>query len=130
MPGGDRTGPMGMGPMTGRAAGYCAGSPVPGYMNNAAGRGFGGGFGRGFGGGGRGRRNRYYATGLTGWQQRAAAAPPVAPQAAPAQAAPVEPAISREQELAALRQQAEFLGDSLEQIKSRIEELQTQPQAE
>lgn len=33
MPGGDRTGPMGMGPMTGRAAGYCAGYPVPGYTN-------------------------------------------------------------------------------------------------
>jgi len=33
MPGGDRTGPAGMGPMTGRAAGYCAGYPVPGYLN-------------------------------------------------------------------------------------------------
>jgi len=32
MPGGDGTGPMGLGPMTGRAAGYCAGYPVPGYM--------------------------------------------------------------------------------------------------
>ena len=41
MPGGDRTGPMGMGPMTGRAAGYCAGYPVPGFLNR-----FGGGFGR------------------------------------------------------------------------------------
>jgi len=33
MPLGDGTGPMGMGPMTGRAAGYCAGFGVPGYMN-------------------------------------------------------------------------------------------------
>jgi len=33
MPRGDGTGPAGMGPMTGRAAGYCAGFPVPGYMN-------------------------------------------------------------------------------------------------
>jgi len=33
MPGGDGTGPGGMGPMTGRAAGYCAGYPVPGFMN-------------------------------------------------------------------------------------------------
>ena len=41
MPAGDGTGPMGMGPMTGRAAGYCAGYPVPGFMNR-----FGGGFGR------------------------------------------------------------------------------------
>jgi len=44
MPGGDRTGPMGLGPMTGRAAGYCAGYPVPGFMNpmpTGAFRGFG-----------------------------------------------------------------------------------------
>jgi len=33
MPWGDGTGPLGLGPMTGRAAGFCAGYPVPGYMN-------------------------------------------------------------------------------------------------
>ncbi len=33
MPGGDGTGPWGFGPMTGRGAGFCAGFPVPGYMN-------------------------------------------------------------------------------------------------
>ena len=52
MPRGDGTGPMGMGPMTGRAAGYCAGYSVPGFMNPIPGRGFGGlgmGFGRGRG---------------------------------------------------------------------------------
>jgi len=38
MPRGDRTGPAGLGPMTGRAAGFCAGYPVPGYMNPATGR--------------------------------------------------------------------------------------------
>lgn len=38
MPRGDGTGPAGMGPMTGRAAGYCAGFPVPGYVNSAGGR--------------------------------------------------------------------------------------------
>jgi len=38
MPAGDGTGPGGMGPMTGRAAGFCAGFPVPGYMNRLAGR--------------------------------------------------------------------------------------------
>ncbi|MEA1984122.1 MAG: DUF5320 domain-containing protein [Euryarchaeota archaeon] len=30
MPGGDRTGPMGEGPMTGRGAGYCTGNELPG----------------------------------------------------------------------------------------------------
>ena len=38
MPRGDGTGPGGMGPMTGRAAGFCAGYSVPGYMNPVAGR--------------------------------------------------------------------------------------------
>jgi hypothetical protein len=61
MPGGDGTGPMGMGPMSGRAAGDCSGN-----TNTPGGRGLGGGRG------GRGRRNQFRATGLTG-QQRAAA---------------------------------------------------------
>jgi hypothetical protein len=58
MPRGDRTGPWGAGPMTGRGAGYCAGYSVPGYMNPVGGygRGWGRGRGRGFGRGwGRGR---------------------------------------------------------------------------
>ena len=38
MPAGDGTGPLGWGPMTGRAAGYCAGFPVPGFMNPMPGR--------------------------------------------------------------------------------------------
>jgi len=50
MPRGDGTGPMGLGPMTGRAAGYCAGFPVPGFMNPMGGRlGLGLGLGRGRG---------------------------------------------------------------------------------
>lgn len=48
MPGGDRTGPSGMGPMTGRGAGFCAGSARPGWSNRF------GGWGRGFFGGRRG----------------------------------------------------------------------------
>lgn len=46
MPGGDRTGPMGLGPMTGRAAGICAGYQNPGFANPIPG--FGRGRGRGF----------------------------------------------------------------------------------
>ncbi|HUW32166.1 MAG TPA: DUF5320 domain-containing protein [Planctomycetota bacterium] len=38
MPAGDGTGPLGFGPMTGRAAGFCAGYPMPGYMNPVPGR--------------------------------------------------------------------------------------------
>ena len=40
MAAGDGTGPLGWGPMTGRAAGYCAGFPVPGYMDPIVGRNF------------------------------------------------------------------------------------------
>jgi len=37
MPGGDRTGPEGLGSMTGRGAGYCAGNDVPGYASSVRG---------------------------------------------------------------------------------------------
>lgn len=49
MPRGDRTGPAGQGPMTGRRMGYCAGFNMPGFMNSEFVRGFGKGFGRRFG---------------------------------------------------------------------------------
>jgi len=56
MPGRDGTGPMGYDPMTGGRRGFCAGTaPSPRR------------------GGGRGRRNRFYATGLTGWERTAQA---------------------------------------------------------
>ena len=72
MPFGDRTGPLGEGPMTGRGAGYCTGNGVPGYLNRGFGRfaHFRRGFGRFFGygmGRGRGFRHMYYLTGLPGW---------------------------------------------------------------
>jgi len=137
MPGGDGTGPGGMGPMTGRAAGYCAGYSVPGYMNPIGGRGYGG-WGRG--GGGRGRRNQFYATGLTGWQRAgmgwpaygapaAYAAPQAygAPQAYPTPyAAPFGPTPTAQQELDVLKGQAEYFEDALDGIKKRIEELQAE----
>ena len=61
MPGGDGTGPIGRGPMTGRALGTCAGYPNPGYYNPGYGQGYGRGRSRGIGRGlwGRGRRFWY-----------------------------------------------------------------------
>jgi len=53
MPRGDRTGPEGMGPMTGRGMGYCSGYDTPGFAN-PAGAGFGRGMARGWGRGGGG----------------------------------------------------------------------------
>jgi hypothetical protein len=55
MPRGNRMGPDGLGPMTGRAAGYCAGNAVPGFMNRFAGQAMGMGFRRGYGRGLQGR---------------------------------------------------------------------------
>jgi hypothetical protein len=47
MPFGDGTGPLGLGPMTGRMAGRCAGFPFPGFWGRGGRRGMG--LGRGFG---------------------------------------------------------------------------------
>jgi len=128
MPGGDGTGPAGMGPMTGRAAGYCVGNTVPGSMSAPG----GGGFRRGGGGrGGRGRRNRFYATGLVGWQRAAAGMPAFGAgqfAAVPQTGFGAPPAVGAEQEIGLLKQQAEYFASALEGIKKRIEELETQSQ--
>jgi hypothetical protein len=105
MPGGDRTGPMGFGPRTGRAAGYCAQYPVPGCMNPIFGRDFGRGRGRG-------RRNLYYATGLTGWQRGAYSYPQ-----------PMVQTVTKEQELAELKDMAENMENELKDIRKRIQEI-------
>jgi hypothetical protein len=108
MPRGDRTGPMGVGPMMGRAAGFCAGFGVPGYMNPMPGYRMGGGRG---GWGGRGWRHMYYATGLPGWARWGGfhLVPPVTPTA--------------EEEVAVLKRQAEALKAEMEAINQRIEAL-------
>ncbi|HDQ25888.1 MAG TPA: hypothetical protein ENN43_03980, partial [bacterium] len=68
MPGGDRTGPLGAGPMSGRAAGFCGGNGMPGYMNWGFGRGGSGfGRGRGFGRGFRAGAGRGFGFGYAGY---------------------------------------------------------------
>ena len=77
MPRGDGTGPAGFGPMTGRAAGYCAGYDAPSFTDAPGARGRAGARGWGavgirpsFGAGpGRGHRRMYYATGMPGWMR-------------------------------------------------------------
>ena len=131
MPGGDKTGPWGAGPMTGRGVGFCAGYDVPGYMNPTYGQGFGWGrgwghgFGRGFGMGfGRGWRHRYYATGLPGWARGYAYPypPPAEFWAAPSTA--VNSKTARTEELAYLKEQARYFTEALDDINKRVEELQ------
>ena len=119
MPRGDGTGPMGMGPRTGRAMGYCGGYASPGWANPGPGRGF---FGRGAwsGGGGRGWRNWYYATGLPRWARFGGPVQGVAPAWGYG-----EPyvASSPEQEIDMLKEQAEWLKAQLESINRRMDEL-------
>ncbi|WP_455383119.1 DUF5320 domain-containing protein [Salinispira pacifica] len=119
MPHGDRRGPMGGGPRSGRGFGYCSGSDRPGHMagprgllNSGAGFGPGGArYGRGFGCGplygadrpGSGRRHRFFARG--GFA-----------------AVPGEPP-DREEELAGLKEEASWLGEQLSAVTNRIEEL-------
>lgn len=112
MPGGDGTGPQGMGPMTGRAMGWCAGYPAAGF-----------GWGRGRGGGW-GRRNVFHATGLTGWQRAGMGYPAWGAGPAWGATAPFAPAYGPDQELNALKAQAEYLEDSLEGIRQRMTELE------
>lgn len=106
-------GPVGQGPMTGRGMGWCGGA------NAAVDRlprapGFAMGRGGGQGGGWR-HRHQYYATGRTGWQRDQMGWP------GPGAAFP--PDLSKEQELVALRQQAESLEQALGELKSRFQEL-------
>jgi hypothetical protein len=108
MPGGDRTGPLGEGSMTGWGLGYCGGYNAPGYgyMRPFFGRGFG--FGRG--------RRRGMRGGM-GFGLRWGA--PVYPYAYP-------PPYSGGNEAEILQQQAKHLEDSLEQINKRLTQMEEQ----
>ena len=121
MPRGDGTGPMGMGCMTGRGAGYCAGFGQPGYMTPGPGRGlgfgrgYGRGFGRGFGWRGWGFRGAGFRTSDSG-------------TAAPGAGAFTGPwgarQITREEELDYLRGQAGLLKNELDAISGRVRDLE------
>jgi len=109
MPGGDRTGPSGMGPRTGRAAGFCADYPAPGYANPfPSGFGMGQGFGRG-----RGGNRRGFFGGGYGWNWGYPSYEP----------SPV-------QELDLLQNQAKALQKQLTDIQSRISELEADSKTE
>ena len=121
MPGGDGTGPMGMGPMSGRGAGNCAGYPV-GFRGCGGGR-------RGGGRGGRhGRRNMFWATGLPGWAR--AGWVPTAGDSPPFGGAAFASMMSRDVELQVLERQADYFGGVLDRIQKRLEELRSAHAAE
>ncbi len=125
MPGGDGTGPMGMGEMTGRGAGYWSGFGAQGRENTAPRRGLGMGFfgGRGsrdhgFGGSGRGRRNMFFATGLPGWMRFSGCAAPNRYQTTDQKPDP-------EMETQGLQNQAKILREQLDFIEKRLAEIKT-----
>lgn len=116
MPRGDGTGPAGMGPMTGRGAGFCAESFVPGYLNRYPG---GAWFGRGAGG--RGRRNWYYATGISGWARARMGYPAWGGEVVPY---PHAPELTPDKEAEMLKKQAQLMQEEMGKINERIKELE------
>jgi len=104
---GDRTGPFGLGPKTGRGLGFCSGHDVHGYMNPDPGLGLGWGRERvwkgwckWFGGFGRGWRWK--------WFRRI----------------PFFGGVSFVDEAELLRQEAEILKKNLEAIEKRLSEIE------
>jgi hypothetical protein len=124
MPGGDGTGPVGMGPMTGRAAGYCGGYPMPGFANRAGVPVFGG-FGRR---GGRGRRNWFYATGVPGWQRAGWGQPAFGVGGGYPPAAFTPAVADPRQQIDVLKHQADSLAGALDEINKRISDLEVRQQ--
>jgi len=121
MPMGNRNGPLGQGPRTGRAAGFCAGFGSPGYRNRRPGFRFGCGF-RG-GRGGRGWRHWLYATGMTGRQSAQSGLAAVG-SAAPAASSVGEPADTDPEEQQLCRQLA-TLQSELATVQQRVRQLET-----
>jgi hypothetical protein len=123
MPRGDRTGPWGAGPMTGRAAGYCAGYSVPGYLNPVGGygRGFGRGWGRGYGRGwGRGW-GRGFGRGWYAYPPPAIVQPAYPP--APQPQTPKQEVAALENYHKDLVAEKADLEQEMDGVKARIEEL-------
>lgn len=92
MPGQDRTGPAGTGPMTGRGRGPCAGNNIPGCATGRRGKGRGMSRGMGF-------RNRFFA----GWGN--------APQA--------PHPISKEDQVAALKAQQTRIQQQIDTLEGQ-----------
>lgn len=119
MPGGDRTGPMGQGPVTGRRLGYCAGFDSPGFTKSAGGRmGRGFAFGRGMGSGrGMGRARGFGR----GWGFSV-------PFEGQYQGYPGMAPMTKDDEIRLLKSEAEALKRSQKDIEKRLEDLQKENQ--
>jgi Family of unknown function (DUF5320) len=114
MPGRDRTGPSGMGAMTGRGAGLCAGNSSAGFSNQGYGRG-----GNGIRGGGRGWKSGFGLLGFGGGRRNAFQGYGVVPNVNSTS----EANMTKEQQVENLKGQAEQLADALEDVKQSIARL-------
>ncbi|MFW5885772.1 MAG: DUF5320 domain-containing protein [Halanaerobium sp.] len=123
MPHGDRRGPEGRGPMTGRGLGYCSGNDQPGFAADAApqgaGRGLRNGAGRGpgFGRGCRSVRGRGMGYGFAAGRGAGAYYEPVS------NTDDFESEEARGREVTRLENVANTLSNELENVKKRIEDL-------
>lgn len=108
MPGGDRTGPAGRGPMTGRGFGYCSGYPAPGYTRDP-----GMGLGRGWG---RGRGRGYYRWGRyrDPYYEPYVLNPPTYVPASP---------LGKTDQITMLKQEKEYLESEMEGIKNALNDI-------
>jgi hypothetical protein len=116
MPSGDRTGPEGVGPRTGRALGYCSGYDDPGYTKGLprGGRGYGRRYGRGYGRGFCWGRRRACYPYPDEWYY---------PNRYPAYPTEPYPEMKREDEKHYLENLVKNLENELKQIKKRLQDL-------
>ncbi len=123
MPGGDRTGPMGTGAMTGRAMGNCVGNTGQGYVTPGVRLRQGGGGQMGVGRGrGAGRGRGFRQGGQMGFGLGRGGVAPYEGNA-PYSSSPAMP--TREQELEMLESQAEEFQGALTDIQQRISEMES-----
>jgi len=104
MPGGDGTGPLGHGPMTGRGTGFCAGHSNPGSANLWYVRGLGIGWGRGLG-------RRYWGRGRGFWWRG------YSPESYHT------PELSREEEKTYLENMVKGLEEEIKSIRDRLQKI-------
>jgi hypothetical protein len=126
MPRGDRTGPLGLGSMTGRGLGYCAGYATPGFTKGYFGQGLG--FRRGF----RRGLGRGFGLGFRGYYPSIGFTPPPTYQNIPPYQMPYGASvpylpptiITKEEQLKILADQKEFLEKQIADLTEEIKKIE------
>ena len=127
MPAGNRTGPLGYGPMTGRGLGYCAGYSAPGFTKGTPRGGMGYGFGRGRGFG-RGFGRRFYPDISYGYSMSSRETYPEYYYYPPVENISQEQ--RREEEKVYLENLVKHMGDEIRAMQERLKELSEEKEQE